>query len=201
MDKDSFYFSHDCDARDDPKCMLLIEQLGLEGYGIFWVLIELLRQQPDYQYPVELIPVIARRYNTSTEKVKTVVENYGLFHKEDGYFWSASLLRRMEKRERIRELAAEAGRASGQKRRQIAQNRKLLIEAEPRLNARSTDVEEGKERKGKENKGEEREENNFSNNIINKFHTIYDTAENLTNENLKDLERHKKLREELKNQS
>ena len=27
--KDAFYFSHDSDAKDDPKCMLLIEELGL----------------------------------------------------------------------------------------------------------------------------------------------------------------------------
>ena len=33
--KDAYYFSHDANAQDDPKCMLLIDQMGLEGYGIF----------------------------------------------------------------------------------------------------------------------------------------------------------------------
>ena len=42
MSKDAYYFSHDSNAKDDPKCMVLIDQLGLEGYGIFWVLIETL---------------------------------------------------------------------------------------------------------------------------------------------------------------
>ena len=71
--KDAYYFSHDSNAKDDPKCVLLIEQLGLEGYGIYWVLIEVLRDQPNYSYPVELLPALARRYNTTAEKIKTVV--------------------------------------------------------------------------------------------------------------------------------
>ena len=35
--KDAYYFSHYSNAKDDFKCMLLIEELGLEGYGIFWI--------------------------------------------------------------------------------------------------------------------------------------------------------------------
>jgi len=46
--KNAYYFSHDSNAKDDPKCVLLIEQLGLEGYGIYWILIEILRDQPGY---------------------------------------------------------------------------------------------------------------------------------------------------------
>jgi len=77
--------------------MMLIEQLGLEGYGIFWVLIETLRDQPSYKYPVNLLPAVARRYNTSFEKVKTVVYNYNLFFIEnDEFFFSDSLNNRME---------------------------------------------------------------------------------------------------------
>ena len=73
MTKDAYYFPHDSNAKDDPKCVLLIEQLGLEGYGIFWVLIETLRDQPEYKYPLQLLPALARRYNTTAEKMKTVV--------------------------------------------------------------------------------------------------------------------------------
>jgi hypothetical protein len=69
MAKDAYYFSHDSNAKDDPKCVLLIEQLGLEGYGIFWMLIETLRDQPGYKYPIALISALARRYNTTAEKV------------------------------------------------------------------------------------------------------------------------------------
>jgi hypothetical protein len=95
--KDAYYFSHDSNAKDDPKCMMLIEQLGLEGYGIFWVLVETLRDQPNYKYPLKLLPAIARRYNTTFEKVKTVVLNYELFSIEnDDFFFSKSLNERMK---------------------------------------------------------------------------------------------------------
>lgn len=97
MKKDAYYFSHDSNAKDDPKCMLLIEQLGLEGYGIFWVLVEILRDQSSNSYPINLLPAIARRYNTTHEKIKTVVFNYGLFIVEDdNIFYSESLNRRMD---------------------------------------------------------------------------------------------------------
>jgi len=79
--KDAYYFSHDSNAKDDPKCVLLIEQLGLEGYGIFWVLIETLRDQPEYKYPLALIPALARRYNTTAVKTMHVISDYGLFQK------------------------------------------------------------------------------------------------------------------------
>jgi hypothetical protein len=102
--KDAYYFPHDSNAKDDPKCILLIEQLGLEGYGIFWVLIETLRDQPEYKYPLKLLPALARRFNTTIDKMKLVVCNYGLFQVEDDeFFFSDSLMRRMEVLEAKRE--------------------------------------------------------------------------------------------------
>ena len=124
--KDAYYFSHDSNAKDDPKCVLLIEQLGMEGYGIYWMLVETLRDQPNYKYPVILIPALARRYNTTAEKVKTVVFNYSLFVIEnDEFFFTDSLIRRMEKLEDKREKARNAGIAS----------------AKARLNPKPTNVE------------------------------------------------------------
>lgn len=104
MAKDAYYFSHDSNAKDDPKCVLLIEQLGLEGYGIYWVLIETLRDQPDYRYPVNLIPALARRYNTTAEKMKAVVGGYDLFTVDDNDFFSLSLMERMQKLDEKREI-------------------------------------------------------------------------------------------------
>ena len=77
--KDAFYFSHDSNAKDDPKIVLLIESLGLEGYGIYWVLVEILRDQEDFRYPMSLLGAIARKYNSTADKVKAVVINYALF--------------------------------------------------------------------------------------------------------------------------
>lgn len=109
--KDSFYFPHDSNAKDDPKCVQVIERLGLEGYGIYWMLIETLRDQPDYTYPVANIPALARRYNTTEDKVRSIVYDYGLFVvKDDQVFWSESLNRRMQVFNEKRAKRSEAGR-------------------------------------------------------------------------------------------
>ena len=114
MAKDAYYFSHDANAKDDPKCVMLIEQLGLEGFGIYWVLIEVLRDQPTYKYPLALIPAIARRYNTTAEKMKIVISGYGLFEVDDNDFFSLSLIKRMGKVNEMRNKRIEAGKKSGE---------------------------------------------------------------------------------------
>ena len=100
------YFSHDYNACDDPKIMLMMAQLGLEAYGIYWILIEYLRQQPDYKAPLILMDPISRRYGSSKEKFETVITRFDLFIYDDKYFWSPSLIRRMSwldsKREKLR---------------------------------------------------------------------------------------------------
>ncbi len=111
MSKDAYYFTHDSNAANDPKCVSLIDQLGMEGYGIFWTLIETLRDQPEYKYPIKLLPALARRYNTSFEKMKAVVYSYGLFVVEDNnVFFSESLIRRMKPLEEKRRKLSEAGK-------------------------------------------------------------------------------------------
>ena len=123
MKKDAFYFPHDSNAKDDPKIVMMIEQLGLEGYGIFWVLVEILRDQPEFKYPLALLPAISRRYNTTTEKVKAVVMNYGLFQIEnDEFFFSESLNNRMLPLLERKEQARLAAHKRWEKQRQLVEN-------------------------------------------------------------------------------
>lgn len=109
--KDAFYFPHDSNAKDDPKIVEMTEEMQLEGYGIYWVLIETLREQPNYKYPLKLIPALARRYYTDKEKVLKIINNYGLFIvDEDNNFSSESLNRRMKIANEKRESARNAGK-------------------------------------------------------------------------------------------
>lgn len=118
MKKDSYWFHHDSNAKDDPKCMLLIDQLGMEGYGIYWMLLEVLREQPDYRCPLKLVSVLAKRYNTTTEKVKTVICSYDLFRVEKGeLFFSRSLVNRMQAYDKIKMLRSKAGKVSADRRK------------------------------------------------------------------------------------
>lgn len=143
--KDAYYFSHDSNAKDDFKCMLLIEELGLEGYGIFWILVETLREQDNYKYPLKLLSSLARKYNTTKAKMEVVVKNYNLFQIEDDiFFFSSSLNRRMQIMNQKREQARLAGIKSGEARR----NKKNELT----LNGRSTDDEQMLNNKKKVNK-------------------------------------------------
>ena len=111
--KDAYYFSHDANAKDDPKCVVLIDELGMEGYGIYWMLVETLRSEADFKCPLRMLNGLARRYNTSAEKVQSVVTRYGLFDRDDEWFWSESLMRRMEVYQERKQKLREAGRKGG----------------------------------------------------------------------------------------
>lgn len=151
MPKDAYYFPHDSNAKDDPKCVLLIEQLGMEGYGIYWMLIETLREQPDYTYPVANIPALGRRYNTTAEKVKTVVCNYELFTvKDDKIFFSDSLNRRMLVLEEKRAKRSEAGRLGNAARWKTSQTDRNAITMRSQFIASKVKKSKEKESIGKE---------------------------------------------------
>lgn len=141
MKKDAYYFSHDANAQDDPKCMLLIDQMGMEGYGIYWGLIEKLRAEKDYKLPLEVMTPFAKRWGTSKEKVETVIKSYNLFKISQNYFFSLRLKNSMtEKSERARISASM--RWSGATALQPHSNRNA--------NGMRNDAIKGKERKRKE---------------------------------------------------
>jgi len=141
------WLKHDSNAKDDFKCMLIIEQLGLEGYGIFWILVETLRDQKDYRYPIRLISALARKYNTTEAKMITVVKDYGLFELDkESFFFSKSLNRRMKAFDDVVEKRRLAGKKSGESRRQKA------IEHKPNICSTSVQL---LDKKSEEKKKEE----------------------------------------------
>lgn len=164
MAKDAYYFPHDSNAKDDPKCVMLIEELQLEGYGIYWILIETLREQPDFKYPMKLIPALARRYFTTKEKMTAVIKGYDLFEiEEDEFFYSESLLRRMEIVNEKREKAKLAGKKSGEVRRLKAlTSDNIKTVDEQMLNGCSADVEQKVNNKRKEKEIKEKEKESIS---------------------------------------
>ena len=99
MTKDAYYFSHDANARHDEKILELRAELGWEGYGIFWAIIECLREASGYKYSKNRLNGLALQLSTTKEKLEQIILNYGLFNLDEEFFWSESLLRRMEERD------------------------------------------------------------------------------------------------------
>jgi hypothetical protein len=79
MKKDAFYFPHFANSRHDRKIMRVRIELGLEGYAIYFMLLEVLREQNDFKYPLDDIYILAHEFGISEQKVRVVVCNYGLF--------------------------------------------------------------------------------------------------------------------------
>ena len=106
--KDARYFTHDDNARNDPKMRALIKKYGMKGYGMFWVLIETMRETTGYkiQFKKYVLEALAEQMQCTTETVnafiKDCIEEFELFIKQDSFFYSESLIIRMAKLETFR---------------------------------------------------------------------------------------------------
>jgi uncharacterized protein YdaU (DUF1376 family) len=129
MKKNTYYFSHDYNARNDTKVLFLRMQLGMEGYGIYWYLIESLAESGG-TLPLQLIPVLAMQMHTTEAKVNAVVNAFSLFEITDDLFFSIRLNEHLEKVNQIKISASERGKLSASKRKstKIQQTVELPVE-------------------------------------------------------------------------
>jgi len=97
MKNKAYYFSHDGNAHSDIKLQYLIAEMGMEGYGIFWFLIENLFESGGF-LPMKMIPIMARQMNSSEAKISTVIGNYELFEIVEESFYSKRLCDHFEAR-------------------------------------------------------------------------------------------------------
>jgi len=140
MAKDTFYFTHDYNARNDIKIKRLLSKHGYEGYGIFWALIEDLYNNTnvlrlDYE-------TLSFDLRCNVELVKSIINDFDLFVIEGEIFGSSSIESRLE----VRNAKSEKARESVLKRWERQKNNTNVL---PTNNERNTI----KERKGKESKG------------------------------------------------
>jgi hypothetical protein len=92
MQKDAFYFPHFSNARNDRKLRRVRKELGIEGYGIYFMVLEVLRDQEGFKYPLEDMDLLADEFGTSEQKLRTVICNYGLFETTDKLFFSIKFI-------------------------------------------------------------------------------------------------------------
>jgi len=111
MKSSTYYFSHDYNAANDTKILFLRHQLGMEGYGIYWYLIEQLANAGG-KLPLELIPVLAMQMHCTDVKVNGVLMNFDLFTIESGEFWSHRLQEHLELRLKL----SQSGKAGANNR-------------------------------------------------------------------------------------
>lgn len=168
--KKTNYFSHDSNARNDSKIISLRMKLGVEGYGIYFMIIERLREEADYISNKDY-DSLAFDFRTTPEKVKSVIEDFGLFiFTDDDCFYSESLMQRMILKDEKSKKHSLGGKKAMEKRwnntPDTAQNSKDTITNLPNsdniviTNLPNSDNKESKvkESKGKESKVKESKE-------------------------------------------
>ena len=108
--KETFYFAHDYNARNDPKLQNVLFDLGVEGIGVFWCIIEQLYEQGG-KLPLHYCKSIAFALHVDFKCVERLVNDYGLFENDGKNMWSESVLNRLNRRSEVsekRKLAALA---------------------------------------------------------------------------------------------
>ena len=90
------YIPHEVSMRNTSEVMNLIEKEGMEGYGIYWALMEYLRTQDDYIGDIEVLKSLARQLRVRLPKLKRIMENYGLFSCTETTFLSPKLVEVMK---------------------------------------------------------------------------------------------------------
>jgi len=107
--KETYYFSHDCNARNDVKILKLRRKLGMEGYGIYWALVEMLREEESYILQIKYIDEIAFSLSVDVEKLNSVIYDFELFVIENEGFYSDRLMRSMDKYKEMLSKKSKAG--------------------------------------------------------------------------------------------
>lgn len=112
------YFSHDSNAAQDIKCRRLLRRLGMEGYGCWWRLCELLAATDGHKLSIETeedAEIIAEELHLDGHqelmRYLQVLVDVGLIHMPgDGYVWSERMLTNAEYFGKLRANGKRGGR-------------------------------------------------------------------------------------------
>jgi len=128
--KNKHWFPHPADLRNDRRMKRAMKDLpGGVGYGVIVLMMEVLRNEPDFRYPMKDLDLLASEFDISLPILQTVITSYGFFELytiEDGEMFISPLLNTLmmpyvekKKKNQI------AGRISAQKRK-LKQEQQLL---------------------------------------------------------------------------
>jgi len=134
-----FFFSHDSNASSDPKIIQMCSVYSAQGYGWYWMIVEMMREQKDYKLLISgksAVNALAKRMycdRNSTRKfaswlamrlhcgrnmikifaswLEDCINVFHLFRRDGDYVWSESLVKRMKQMESKSENARQSAMA------------------------------------------------------------------------------------------
>nr|DAQ78907.1 MAG TPA: protein of unknown function (DUF4373) [Caudoviricetes sp.] len=159
----SSYFPHDSNARNDERLVKVRMQHGPAGYGVYFMLVERLREDQEYMSVVDY-NLIAYDLRIDASLAKSIIRDFGLFaftvDTERGEcFYSESLRQRMARKDEItakRKAASAIGVSVRQENREKTKtaetSNQMVIETQPNGVPNGSEKRtKGKESKVKEN--------------------------------------------------
>ena len=159
----SSYFPHDSNARNDERLVNVRMKHGPAGYGVYFMLVERLREDPEYMSVVDY-NLIAFDLRIDASLAKSIIRDFGLFaftvDPERGEcFYSESLRQRMARKDEItakRKAASALGVSVRQENREKTKTTEtsyqMVTETLPNGTPNGSEKRtKEKERKGKEN--------------------------------------------------
>ena len=128
---------------------------GAEGYGWYWMIIEMMREQSDFKLELCKRNALAMHLQCDPDAahkfVQDCINEFNLFDADDEFFWSNSLLRRMNMRMEKSEKARKAALKRWGKDESCERNANAMLTQCDR------NAIKGKERKGKIKERKEKE--------------------------------------------
>lgn len=118
MSKDTtFWFKHDYNARNDEKILELRANFGVEGYGVYWMIVESMCETNNGGLKTTLIGGLSLGYGVAKEVLLKIlsfcVNDVQLFYEKDGYYFSKRILDHKEMRKSL----SDSGKKGAQNRK------------------------------------------------------------------------------------
>lgn len=157
--KEAYYFSHDSNARNDEKILAIRMRHKTEGYGVYFMILERLRECKE-NMSIKDYNVLAFDFRVSADLVKSVVEDFGLFvFTEDGkHFYSERMQRNMKIVQSKSEKARQAVKKRWEKQKKDTDEKPIKHDGNTDLILTYNDSNTIKQKEIKRNKTKEDEE-------------------------------------------
>lgn len=166
MAKEAYYFPHEYDTRSDDKMAPFMMEHGAIGYGIYWIIVEMLHKSEDsrIESKASTIKRIAATSKVGLEDFETILKScleYELLIEKDGFIYIERVLRNKRHRQDMRLKKSEAGKKGAEARWQnmaddgtgmapAIKNMASAINYMASANGNMANDGKGKESKGKE---------------------------------------------------
>lgn len=176
--KDTFFFSHDYNARSDPKMQKVLMKHGCAGIGVYWCIIEQIYEQGG-KLPLGDCESIAFALRVECGVVESIVRDFDLFKNDGENFWSESVNQRLNKRAEIAEKRKNAAMNRWNKaQNEASEQSSNANEMQLHQNSMQDYANKEKERKEKESKN-----NNESNKLDSSENSFSGASDSSTENN------------------